>query len=136
MSKGRIICDPPPPVMCSRPRPPGGRGSAPPAASSSPRGRAPGGRTAAPSASAPLPSPARRPRRPARTCGRTSGALSGRGPLEHVDQREVDLALFELDRGHLHLHAVAQAIDVPRVLALQQVGLLVEAVVVVSLGLH
>src|SRR5882672_5174646 len=93
---------------------PGGGPSAPAAAPSPPGGRAPGGWTVPPSASVLLPAPAGRTRRPGRTRGRTARSPSGRGPLQHVDQGEIDLALLELDRGHLHLHAVAQAIDVSR----------------------
>ena len=70
-------------------------------------------------------------------------ALLRRGPrspfadaLEDLDQAEVDLPHLHVDADDLHLHLVAEAIDLLRVLAAQQVRALDEPVVVVGHRRH
>src|SRR5437762_2388533 len=52
--------------------------------------------------------------------------------LEDLDEPQIDLAQLHVDANHLHLHLVAKAVDLVRVLAPQEVRALDEPVVVVG----
>src|SRR3954463_975695 len=63
-------------------------------------------------------------------------ALAVAHAREDVHEPEVDLALLHVDADHLDLHLVAEAVDLLRVLAAQQVRVLDEPVVVVGHRRH
>src|SRR4051794_25975618 len=51
--------------------------------------------------------------------------------IEDADQSEIDLPPLHVDLDHLHAHLVAEAIDLPGILAAQHVRALDEPVIVV-----
>src|ERR1039458_9227194 len=69
-------------------------------------------------------------------CGQDSSqqwpALPFADPIENLDQPEIDLPHLHVDAEHLDVHFVAQAVDLPRVLAAQHVSAVDEAVIVVG----